>query len=498
MLHVKIGSKTLEDSSNLETYFNEYRNDIIGINSSFPTPYGLKKIVYADWTASGRLAGSIEKKISREIGPYVANTHTDANYTSAFITDCYQTARKIIKNHVNALQEDVLIMSGAGMTSAVNKFQRILGLRRPEKMILSGVPDEERPVVFITHMEHHSNQLSWQECECDVIVLRRGPNGQADIGHLEESLRKFSHRKQKIGAFTACSNVTGIQTPYHRMAALMHEYGGVCFVDFAASAPYVKIDMHPSNPEEKLDALYFSPHKFLGGPGSAGVLVFDSALYNNKIPDNPGGGTVLWSNPWGGRHYVQGIEEREDGGTPGFLQTIRAALALRLKEKMGVKNILLREKEQLEILFAGLEQIPHLRILEGHFKMRLGIVSFYIKGIHYNLIVKLLNDRFGIQARGGCSCAGTYGHILLGISEGYSKEITNYLDHGDLSVKPGWVRISIHPTMKNDEVYRIVHAIEFISERIHSLKKDYLYDKRTNTFSHKREKKMDNSGIFII
>lgn len=407
-------------------------------------------------------------------------------------------ARKIIKDHVHARDSDVLILDGSGMTAVVNKFQRILGLRYPEKIRMGHIPEEERPVVFITHMEHHSNQLSWQECMCDVVVLQPDADGLVSLEHLERMLNKFENRRVKIGAFTACSNVTGIQTPYHQLAALMHKYGGLCFVDFAASAPYVKIDMHPSDPKEKLDAIYFSPHKFYGGPGSAGVLVFDSSLYTNQIPDHPGGGTVSWTNPWGGRRYLSGIEEREDGGTPGFLQAIRAALAIKLKEKMGIEKMLQREKEQLEILFAGMERIPNLVILDGKIKNRLGILSFYMKGVHYNLIVKLLNDVFGIQARGGCSCAGTYGHSLLGISEGHSKEITDFIDKGDLSVKPGWVRISIHPTTTNDEIYKIIHALEAISERISIWKKDYVYDKHTNSFTHFREKKIDRSHIFTI
>ncbi|HAQ06537.1 MAG TPA: selenocysteine lyase [Bacillus bacterium] len=494
MLHVKIGNKTLKYSWDLESYFNEFRKEIIGIDTYIPTPLGMKKIVYADWTASGRLYNRIEQKMTDEIGPYVANTHTDANYTSSFITDCYREAKKIIKKHVNAGLNDVLIVDGSGMTSVVNKFQRILGLRVPEN--LKKLHQEERPVVFITHMEHHSNQLPWLECNCDVVVLEPGSDGHINLKHLEEMLKKYQDRKLKIGAFTACSNVTGIQTPYHKMAAIMHKYDGVCFVDFAASAPYVKIDMHPIEPEERLDAVYFSPHKFLGGPGSSGVLIFDSALYKSKVPDNPGGGTVTWTNPWGGHKYASGIEEREDGGTPGFLQTIRASMAIRLKEKMGEEKMLLREKEQLAILFDGLERIPNLKILDGQIKERLGIISFFIKGMHYNLIVKLLNDRFGIQARGGCSCAGTYGHYLMGISESHSKEITDYIDKGDLSVKPGWVRISIHPTMTNDELYRIINAIESIAQRKQLWKRDYTYDKRTNSFQHFREKRRDIGEVF--
>ena len=180
----------------------------------------------------------------------------------------------------------------------MNKFQRILGLRIPEN--LKGnvqIPEKERPVIFITHMEHHSNQTTWLETIGEVVILEPSSTGEIDVPQLEELLQKYRERPLKIGSFTACSNVTGIETPYRQLAKIMHQHGGLCFVDFAASAPYVKIDMHPEDPLERLDAIVFSPHKFLGGPGTSGVLVFDSRLYSNQVPDHPGGGTVLWTNP---------------------------------------------------------------------------------------------------------------------------------------------------------------------------------------------------------
>ena len=269
----------------------------------------------------------------------------------------------------------------------------------------------------------------------------------------------------------------------------MHEHGGLCFIDFAASAPYVEMDMHPKDPLEKLDAIFFSPHKFLGGPGSSGVLIFDSNLYHNKIPDQPGGGTVDWTNPWGRFRFSQDIEIREDGGTPGFLQAIKAALAIRLKEKMGIDKILEREEEIVRIVFIELNKIPGLHILAPQIEDRLGIFSFYVDRIHYNLIVKLLNDRFGVQVRGGCSCAGTYGHFLLHVTPQESRHITDKIDHGDLSEKPGWVRMSIHPTMTNDEVYYITDAIKQIAGNIEKWEKDYTYSSQTNEFTniHQRE-----------
>ncbi|UCF21435.1 MAG: aminotransferase class V-fold PLP-dependent enzyme, partial [Gemmatimonadota bacterium] len=251
------------------------------------------------------------------------------------------------------------------------------------------------------------------------------------------------------------------------------------------SATYVRIDMHPPDPLEELDAIFFSPHKFLGGPGASGVLIFDSRLYHNAVPDQPGGGTVDWTNPWGGRRYIPDIEEREDGGTPGFLQTIKAALCVQLKERMGVENILAREEELLSLAFAGLRRIPRLHVLAGHIEERLAIISFYVEGLHYNLIVKLLNDRFGIQSRGGCSCAGTYGHYLLHVDPERSRHITDMIDHGDLSEKPGWVRMSFHPTTSDEEVQYVVDAIAKIAVSHGEWSKAYRYSPQSNEFQPK-------------
>jgi selenocysteine lyase/cysteine desulfurase len=266
----------------------------------------------------------------------------------------------------------------------------------------------------------------------------------------------------------------------------MHENGGICFIDFAASAPYVKIDMHPADPMERLDAIFFSPHKFLGGPGSSGVMVFDSELYHLKSPDQPGGGTVLWTNPWGKYRYKPDIEEREDGGTPGFLQAIRSALTVELKEQMNVHKMLRREKEIIPVLIKEMRTISGLKILANNIEDRLGIISFYFDDIHYNLVVRILNDRFGIQVRGGCDCAGTYGHYLLHVDPRHSDEITNRIDQGDLSTKPGWVRLSIHPTTTDDEVAEILGALHSLRKNIGKWQRDYKYNVHTNEFSHKR------------
>jgi selenocysteine lyase/cysteine desulfurase len=467
----------------LEAYFQQFRKNIIGNNIEYPTPYGVQKMLYADWVASGRLYRPVELALLENFGPFVGNTHTETSEAGTRMTLSYHFAHEYIKKHVHAGGNDVIITAGFGMTSVVNKLQRILGLRGARNLRhFESLTGKDKPVVFITHMEHHSNQTSWYETLADVVVLEPDQNMLVNPDTLKIELEKYKDRSFKIGAFTACSNVTGIITPYHQLAAIMHEHGGVCFVDFAASAPYVDMDMHPANPLEKLDAIYFSPHKFLGGPGSSGVLVFDSSLYKNDVPDEPGGGTVDWTNPWGNYKYVDSIEAREDGGTPGFLQAIRTALSIKVKEEMGTKNMRAREDELLTVAFSRMRRIPGIRILAEKQEDRLGILSFYHPGIHYNLFVKLLSDRFGIQTRGGCACAGTYGHYLLQVSHEKSMEITEKITHGDLSDKPGWVRLSLHPTMTDDELLFIIQAIGEIAAHYSEWMGDYTYCKKTNEF----------------
>jgi selenocysteine lyase/cysteine desulfurase len=481
-----ISETTKANFTELEVYFDQFRKHIIGQNQTFVSPYGEQKIIYTDWTASGRLYRPIEEKLCNEFGPFVANTHTETTVSGTAMTKAYHKAKHIIKHHVNASEDDVLIVTGNGMTGVVNKFQRILGLKIPENLReYTDIPDEIRPIVFVSHMEHHSNQTTWLETIAKVEVVPPDEDGLFSLKNLEQLLKVYKNRTIKIASIIAGSNVTGIQNPYHAIAKLMHKHGGVCFVDFACSAPYVAIDMHPKNEEEQLDAIFFSPHKFLGGPGTSGVLVFNKKLYKNMVPDCPGGGTVSWTNPWGEHKYIDNIEDREDGGTPGFLQTIKAALSINLKEQMGVTNILKREHELVNIIFKRLEGISNINILASQHKNRLGVISFYIDDMHYNLGVKLLNDRFGIQTRGGCSCAGTYGHFLLHVDQKMSHELTNEISIGELVRKPGWIRMSIHPTTTNAEIEFVCESIIALAKNHEAWAKDYIYSKHNNEFVHK-------------
>ncbi|MBC9934151.1 aminotransferase class V-fold PLP-dependent enzyme [Chitinophaga qingshengii] len=476
-------------ANRLEDYFTAYRQHIIGQQQVFVSPFGKMRLHYADWTASGRAYSPIEQCIQQQVLPFVGNTHTHTTITGTLMSTAYETAKDIIKAHVHAGQDDVLLFCGSGMTSAVNKLQRILGLRVPQRTadyIASTFRDEQlRPVVFVTHMEHHSNHLSWLETIATVEVINADVNGQVDLQHFSALLEQYKDRPNKIAAVTACSNVTGIQTPYHQIAGMIHQQGGLCFVDFACAAPYCTINMHPGETDTYLDAIYFSSHKFLGGPGTPGVLVFNKTLYRNTIPDQPGGGTVDYTNPWGEHIYVTDIEQREDGGTPPFLQGIKAAMCIRLKEEMQVSHILQREAELLSLVFARLSRINGLQVLAPQATHRLGVVSFIVTGMHYNLVVRLLNDRFGIQLRGGCSCAGTYGHLLLGVDKQRSHAIRQGILSGDLSCKPGWVRLSIHPTMTVKEINFILDAIEMTVRHAKAWGAHYDYDPQANEYHYK-------------
>ena len=496
----------------LQNYFQPFRKNVIGIDTCFESPYGVKKMIYADWTASGRAYKPIEDRLVNEIMPLLGNTHTETTVTGTAMTRAYEASKQIIKKHVNASKDDVLIFAGSGMTGAVNKLQRLLGLRIPERIMdyvkpgtlpsqeeLKGsalkihslfsnyleVDDNLKPVIFVSHMEHHSNQTSWLETIADVVIIPNNENGNVCLKSLENLLNEYQNRTNKIVAITGCSNVTGIQTPYHEAAKIAHKFNGLCFVDFACSAPYISIDMHPEEVAAALDAIFFSPHKFLGGQGTPGVLIFNKKLYKNIIPDQPGGGTVTYTNPWKHHEYIHDIEHREDGGTPPFLQGIKAALAVKLKEEMGIKNMLEREEQLLEIIFERLPKIPGIEILEGQNTKRLGVISFLLKGAHFNLVVKLLNDRFGIQTRGGCACAGTYGHILLHVDELHSYEILDELHKGDLSCKPGWIRMSIHPIMTNEEVHYILDSIQQVAAHYAEWSKEYNYEPETNEYIHR-------------
>ncbi|MEJ2045356.1 MAG: aminotransferase class V-fold PLP-dependent enzyme [Reinekea sp.] len=419
--------------------------------------------IYADWTASGRLYRPIEERLSYLAGSMMANTHTEDSTTGAQMTHWLHEAQQRIKQHVNADANDVLLCAGSGMTGALAKLIRMLGLWAHEShktAILETMAS--RPLVYITHREHHSNQTMWLESLAEVRLIPAASDDEIDLAWLARDLQQQRHRSIVFASVTAASNVTGLFTPYWEIARLLHDIGGYCFVDFAAAAPYVEINMHRSE-EDWLDAIYFSPHKFLGGPGSEGVLVFNQYLYSNSVPEQPGGGTVIWTNPWGQHRFVADIEQRESGGTPGILQTLKAALAIQLKEETGVAAIHQREQQLNRQFFARLDAISGIRVLSGQHRNRLSIFSLVFDQVDYRKAVQLLSRNFGIEVRGGCACAGTYGHYLLGIDYCESQKIVEMLDDSNQSDKPGWVRISLHPSLSEAQVDRIADAVQQVA-----------------------------------
>jgi len=475
-----------------ETHFLPFRQATIGHDQTFPSPFGEQKMIYADWIASGRLYAPIEKTLLEDVFPFCGNTHTETSITGTLMTNAYNEAKEYIKQQVNANANDALIFSGTGMTDSINKLQRILGLRLPDTSRLY-IPDfkskchieeDKRPIVFVTHMEHHSNHTSWLETIADVEIINPDEQGNVDLNHFETLLKQYQHRPLKIASVTAASNVTGLITPYYTIAEMIHQIGGLCFVDFACSGPYVDIDMHPADEGKCLDAVFISPHKFLGGPATPGIMILNTALCQNTIPDHSGGGTVRFTTPWKTHEYYANVEDREDGGTPGFLQGIKASLCFKLKKEMGVAQILHREMLMLKKVFQQLKTIPNLHILASEVEHRIGAISFYVDGLHFNLGVKLLNDYFGIQVRGGCACAGTYGHYLLNIDRDQSTEILNQINQGNLFVRPGWIRLSIHPTMTDVELDTILNAIAYVAEHFEEMAKDYTYLPKKNIFKH--------------
>jgi len=472
----------------LEQYFQEFRNNIIGIDQYFVSPYGLKKIIYTDWAASGRLYRPIEEKLINEFGPFVSDAHNSSTALGANMFKAYQHARIAIKEHVNAGVDDVLILEGTGMTGVLDKLQRILGLKLPENFKDSiQIQKQERPIVFVSHMEHHSNHVSWLETIADVEIIPAGEKGVFSLDNLAILLHKYSNRVYKIASVTACSNVTGLYVPYHKVARLMHEHEGVCFVDFTCSAPYVDIDMHPEDTLAYLDAVFFSPHKFLGGPGTCGVLVFNKKLYSNSIPDRPSESIMKCLNFYGHYQYLDDIEKREDSGAPGFLQVVKTALAIELKNKMGVKNILAREYELAEFVFSALVGVSNLKFLAAEHSDRLGIFSFFIEDLHVDLAVKLLNDKFGIQAKAFYSSTGIYGRFLLHNQNSQLCEPDPLASKGMIG-SLGWIRISIHPTMTIEEISTVCDSIKLLAQEHKIWSWGYCKNEQTNEFSCKESK----------
>jgi selenocysteine lyase/cysteine desulfurase len=480
----------MRDSSGL---IETIRSSVIGDDEALPTPFGRRRITYADYTASGRALAFIEDYIREVVLPLYANTHTESSGTGLQTTHFREEARDIIRRCVGAGPEHAVVFCGSGSTGAIDKLIRVLGLALPHELddryrLSESIPEEERPIVFIGPFEHHSNELPWRESIADVVTIREDADGHVDLEHLEAELRRYADRPLKIGSFSAASNVTGIVTDTRAVARLLHRYGAFSFWDFAAAAPYVDIKMtFDDDPEAAKDAIFISPHKLIGGPGTPGVLVARRDLFTNRVPTVPGGGTVWYVNPLEHR-YLDDPEHREEGGTPAIVESIRAGLVFRLKEAVGTERIRALEEDFIRRAVERWSEHPNIEILGNLEADRLSIVSFVVRHdgryLHHNFVVALLNDLFGIQSRGGCSCAGPYGHRLLGIDLDRSLEFQREIGRGCEGIKPGWVRVNFNYFI-SERVFRfILDAVEFVATYGAALLPQYHFEPATGLWRH--------------
>lgn len=447
---------------------------VIGDGVMIPGPDGDVPLVYADYVASGRALRQVEEFITSHVLPFYANSHTEASFCGSYVTRMRRAAREEIARVTHCGPEDAVIFAGAGATAGLNRL-----------VSLFGVNEARNPVVFIGPYEHHSNILPWRESKAKVVEIPEASEGGIDLRALQQALLDHASCDLVIGSFSAASNVTGIVTDPDPVSRMLHAAGGLVIWDYAGGGPYLPIAMVGEHGAHK-DAVVVSPHKFPGGPGASGVLLVNTGAVQRRCPSWPGGGTVSFVSPWG-HEYSEDLAAREEAGTPNVIGDIRAALSFLVKEAVGEAEIATKEARFAEMARAGWADNPQLTVLGHATAHRLPIFSFMVKGIsglpvHQQLFTRMLSDHYGIQARGGCACAGPYAHRLLGIERAESEALFAALQSGKELQKPGWVRLNFSYLMGDETVQYIIDSVNDLTQRAEELAETYLADPKTARF----------------
>ena len=453
------------------------RHGLIGHEARVDGPYGPKRMVYADYVASGRALVQIETFVLNHVLPVYANSHTEASFVGGQMTQARREARDIIRQCCNAAKEHAVIFTGSGATQGINRIVHLMGLREQ-------VAHGANPLVLIGPYEHHSNILPWRESGAEVIELPESTCGGPCLTALEDVLAEHSDRPI-FGSFSAASNVTGILTDVNAVTCRLKRAGAKAIWDFAGGGPYLPIDLCPSE-DALIDAIVLSPHKFVGGPQASGVLILRHDAVRETKPTYPGGGTVRFVSP-DGHDYATSVEDREEAGTPNVIGDLRAALCLMVKRDIGQDRICERNESNVRKILKAWSDAGNIELL-GHVGCpRLPICSFRIRDgagghVHHQLVTRMLSDRYGIQARGGCACAGPYVHRLLEIGREASKKMRDAILSGREIEKPGFTRLNLSYLASDEDVAFILRSVSELSRHASVWAQAYRADIKKATF----------------